>query len=154
MKIINTILISLGIFCLIMRTKAGLDVDEISNYEPGITSFDLFFFKWGLFVFLVTTTVLLFANISNKIIKEGKDVNNKVTSQRMFAVLSFTNVFSIFSLYFENDDAILKSGWFGLFDFPFFWSSIFLLLFWFSMPGIKKLITQHEKSDLENFTEK
>jgi len=146
MKILNTFIIIIGIVLLVVRTRFSLASDELSNYGSQITFFDLFFFKWGLFMLFLTTNFLLAINILHKIIKEGECIKNEKYTRWMLIIGSFITSFSVFFLYSENTDAILKSGWIGLFDFPFFWSNIFLLLFWISMPGLKKIIDANENS--------
>ncbi|MGI8470574.1 MAG: hypothetical protein ACR2N3_19215 [Pyrinomonadaceae bacterium] len=144
MKAVNSFFIVVGVLWLAIRCTIGLSNDEMSNYGSEITFFDLFFFRWGLFALLVTTALLLFVNIFNKIVKEGRYVKNDKYTLWMFIALSLTTSFSFTFLYSENFDAILNSGWIGLFDFPFFMSSVFLLVFRILMPMLKKIIGEKE----------
>lgn len=146
MKIINTIIVIAGIFFLIVRSRAGYLNDEALIYNYQFSYNELILYCWGPLTLLVFTVLLLFVNIFNKIIQEGKSIKSKNYSLWMFVILGITNTFGMFFLNSENFNAILNSGWIGLFHFPFFWSNIFLLLFWISMPALKKMIGEAENS--------
>lgn len=146
MKIINFTIIAAGIFLLIVRSRAGYLNDEAFIYNYQFSYTELILYSWGPLILLLTTTLLLSVNIFNRILKEAKYVKNENYTLWMFIALNLTNVFGIFILYSENFTAILKSGWAGLSDFPFFWSNIFLLLFWISMPTLKKIISENENT--------
>ncbi len=139
-----------GMLFLVVRSRAGYLNDEALIYNYQFSYTELILYSWGPLTLLVTTTLLLLVNIFNRILKEAKYVKNENYTLWMFIALNLTNVFGIFILYSENFTAILKSGWAGLFDFPFFWSNIFLLLFWVSMPGLKKIIDKNENSISQN----
>lgn len=146
MKIINLTIAAAGIFLLIVRSRAGYMNDEAIIYNYQFSYTELILYSWGPLILLITTTFLLLANIFNRILKEAKYVKNKNYTIWMFIASGFSNVFGLFILNSQNFTAILKSGWIGLFDFPFFWNNIFLLLFWISMPTLKKIIEANENS--------
>lgn len=150
MKIINTIIVIAGVFFLVIRSRAGYLNDEALIYNYQFSYTELILYSWGPVTLLITTTFLLFANIFNKILKEARYVKNENYTLWMFVALGFPNIFGTFILNSENFTAILKSGWVGLFHFPFFWSNIFLLLFWVSMPGLKKIILNNENFTSQN----
>ena len=146
MKIINTIIVIVGILFLVVRSRSGYLNDEALIYNYQFSYSELILYSWGPLMLLGFTTLLLVANIINKIIQEGKNIKDKNYTVWMFIILSMTSSFGIFSLHSDNYSAILNSGLTGLFDFPFFWSNVFLLFFWVSMPGLKKIILDSEYS--------
>lgn len=146
MKIINTIIVIAGILFLIVRSRAGYLNDEALIYNYQFSYSELILYSWGPLVLLVFSAFLLVVNIINKIIQEGKTIQGKNYTVWMSIILNIANTFGLFFLYSDNYNAILKSGWIGLFDFPFFWSNILLVLFWVSMPGLKKIILDSEYS--------
>jgi len=146
MKIINTIIVIAGILFLIVRSRAGYLNDEALIYNYQFSYNELILYSWGPLTLLMFTTFLLLVNIINKIVREGKSIKGKNYISWMFIILSMTNTFGLFFLNSENYNAILYSGWIGLFNFPFFWSNILLVLFWVSMPGLKKIILDSEYS--------
>lgn len=148
MKIPNTIIIIIGLLVLTARSIAGYSNHEVAVvYNNQFSYVQIFLLNWTLYVFFLTVSILFLVNIIAKIVKTGRDLDNKNYIQSMMSYFGTTTILEILTLYVANIDAVLYHGWIGIFNFPFFWISILLLIFWFLMPKLEKRIFEKEIAD-------
>lgn len=148
MKILNAVIIILGFLLLIARSMAGYSNNEVLIYDYQFSFVEIFLLNWTLLIFFLTATIFLDVNIIARIIKKGEDLDNKAYIQSMLGYLMIPIVLSIFT-YSENVNSVLNQGWTGIFHFPFFWSSFFLLNFWLWMPRLEEIVKNNVKN-IEN----
>lgn len=147
MKILNITILTLGLLLLVVFSIVSYSNHEAFLYDYQFSYVKIILLKWILFAFFLTSAILLLVNIIAKIVKTGRDLDNKNYIQSMASYLGSTTILDIFLLYVANADVVLYHGWIGIFNFPFFWQTASLLIFWFLMPKLEKHILEKEIAD-------